>query len=213
MASAKHILMALGAHPNLEDLKIHQVQHFLELGTRLLPEILGSVNATAHSSSPPALAPKFQEFLSFSLNLTLEQVGVCWETLYPILTRAESPNDFSANFDDSAFLEHSIAAHSLMVQADTCQQMSCDAKLVHKPAIHSIAFTLRRGALPIFCPSLYCTRCLTRYYYNYSVTEASNSKSQRIYYGGIPQWIEVSDHIFVDIEFCEWIEKEMAFAQ
>lgn len=108
MASAKQVLMALDANPILENLKIHQVQCFLELGTRLLPEILGSVNATAHSSSPPALAPKFQEFLSFSLNLTLEQVDTCWETLYPILTCAESPNDFSANFDDSAFLEHSV---------------------------------------------------------------------------------------------------------
>lgn len=114
--------------------------------------------------------------------------------------------------------------------------MTCDAKLVHKPAIHSIAFTLRRGALPVFCPSLYCTSgffpsakrewpqltvslglansgCLTRYYYNYSVTGASDSNSQRVYYGGIPEWIEVSDHVFVDVEFCEWVEKEMAFAQ
>lgn len=108
MTSAKHILVALEANPMLGNLKINQVHRFLELGTRLLPEILGGVNAAVHYSSPPALAQRFQEFLSFSVDLTLEQVSACWEALYPMLASAESPNDYGANFDDSIFLEHSV---------------------------------------------------------------------------------------------------------
>lgn len=56
-----------------------------------------------------------------------------------------------------------------------------------------------------------CLDCKTRYYYNYKVTRASDINSKRQYYTtDIPEYIEVTDHMYVDKRFCEYVRLELS---
>lgn len=45
------------------------------------------------------------------------------------------------------------------------------------------------------------------------MTRASELGSKRQYYGGVPSAIEVTDHVFVDADLCNWFIAEFAFPQ
>lgn len=53
--------------------------------------------------------------------------------------------------------------------------------------------------------------CKTRFFHNYKVEQASSPDATRQYYKTtVPVYIEVTDHVFVDSEFCEWVQSEFA---
>lgn len=116
----------------------------------------------------------------------------------------------------------------MSVPFDVCPNTSCMRRLVYKPPIKGVMFTMRKGVIPIHCPSVYCNGqfgeecpsispadlekgCKTRFFHNYSVTRAGSAGSVRQYYSEqVPSCIEVSDHIFVDEDFCVWVRSELA---
>lgn len=136
----------------------------------------------------------------------------------------------------SLFTCNPLAAISLSIPFDACPDTNCRRKLVYKPPITGVLYTISRGVVPILCPSLYCNGerflyhtfqqhkllrirsnfvhaagCRTRFYHNYYVKNASGPGPIRTYYSpASPAQIEISDHIFVDVGFCEWIRSEFA---
>jgi hypothetical protein len=109
-----------------------------------------------------------------------------------------------------------------------CPDTECNTKLVYKPLIRGILYTITHGALPTLCPSVYCHRkrsyfatkfslmdsvlgCKSRFYHNFKVKSASCPDSFREYYDtSVPQYIEITDHIYVDQGFCKWVRLEIA---
>lgn len=55
--------------------------------------------------------------------------------------------------------------------------------------------------------------CLTRYHPNYYVHHPSGSNPKRKYYHGIPEYIQVKTHSFVERALCTFFEIEMAISQ
>ena len=86
-------------------------------------------------------------------------------------------------------------------------------------------FTLQNGVLPVFATSYYChgsiqlpfcnrllmfnAVCHQRYYLNYRVQKSS---SERVYYGGVPDIIQVAQHFFFESALLEFFAVSQLFA-
>lgn len=121
------------------------------------------------------------------------------------------------------------AAMTLAVPSNTCPESGCGRRLVVKSPIRGQLLTIKYGRIPVLCPSTYCrcewradslfewsdltskTDCNTRFYHNYKIQRASDPNACRQYYSQeIPNFIEVSDHTYVDTNFCDWLRMEIA---
>ncbi|KAJ7220636.1 hypothetical protein GGX14DRAFT_354323 [Mycena pura] len=107
---------------------------------------------------------------------------------------------------------HSSGAETISPPVTVCLQPSCHSHKLGEPSIvESRLYTLKRGILPVFSKSLYCRKCYTRYYHNYSVQNASDPASQRVYYTtDIPEIIHVTESCFVERKLCVYFETQMA---
>ena len=93
-------------------------------------------------------------------------------------------------------------------------------------------FSFERGPVPINIMTLYCrgvyeapgifcvknthihfTGCHTTYRPNYYVTSADRTDSRRVYYGGIPQYIEAAESFYFDSILIEHFRYQMALSQ
>ncbi|KAF9006230.1 hypothetical protein BDZ89DRAFT_966122 [Hymenopellis radicata] len=63
-------------------------------------------------------------------------------------------------------------------------------------------FTKSRGILPVYTVSKYCEHCNTFYHPAYWVQNAEEPQSQRVYYAGIPDYIQASE--------THWVERDLA---
>lgn len=105
-----------------------------------------------------------------------------------------------------------------------CQIFGCehyresdDIATLAEPVTHKATlFTLHNGALPVFTTSTYCrgknyflqsfsgrrhiTGCNRRYYHNYFVHKQGNT---RTYYAGVPQYLQVAQHFFIESSVLE----------
>ncbi|KAJ4467726.1 hypothetical protein C8J55DRAFT_438525, partial [Lentinula edodes] len=94
----------------------------------------------------------------------------------------------------------------------SCQTLSCQSQqLGNLRSVECKLFTLKRGVLPASSVSLYCRTCNTRYFHNYYVTRASEPLAQRIYYGGIPDILQISEQILVESSLAILFENQMTF--
>ena len=58
------------------------------------------------------------------------------------------------------------------------------------------------------------SECKTRYYHNYYVSNASSADSERVFYSTEdPNYVEITDHIYVDKDFCTWVRLEITINQ
>src|ERR1700742_5121057 len=89
------------------------------------------------------------------------------------------------------------AAIAIDVPFSHCPSAECGRKLVYKPPVRAVLYTISHGALPVLCTSLYCNgkhilglweliemiyvgiACKTRFYNNYSVSHAQREDSVR----------------------------------
>ena len=55
--------------------------------------------------------------------------------------------------------------------------------------------------------------CNTTYRPNYFVQNASGADARRIYYGGVPDYLEVSEHAYVEKDLVMLFRAQMCFAQ
>lgn len=92
-----------------------------------------------------------------------------------------------------------------------------------------VLFTRARGVLPIIIYKLYCrsqwylpssrillivsTGCKTTYRPNYYITNASNDESERVYSLEVPQYLEITQHSYIERELVAVFRHQMAFTQ
>ena len=60
---------------------------------------------------------------------------------------------------------------------------------------------------------VYVLGCHTTYRPNYYVSNAESTTAIRQYYQGVPDYIEVTQHSYVDLELTRLFRHQMAFAQ
>lgn len=53
-------------------------------------------------------------------------------------------------------LNKTPAAVSLDIPFQTCRMTGCRRKLVYKPPLKCLLYTVSKGVVPVMCPSLYC---------------------------------------------------------
>ncbi|KAJ7455282.1 hypothetical protein B0H11DRAFT_1739867, partial [Mycena galericulata] len=96
----------------------------------------------------------------------------------------------------------------------TCPRHGCNHTFLgEEKKSESRLYTLHRGVVPVFSTSTYCRHCNTRYYHNYSVQHAGQANPKRTYYSGtIPEFIDVTEHAFVERSLCVFFETQMAVA-
>lgn len=129
-----------------------------------------------------------------------------------------------------SFHEALLGVVSLRAPFKYCTRPECQNHSLGDPRItEARLFTLRRGILPIFPVSVYCrgmsiytsqirglptplqSGCHTRYYPCYSVKDAVNDNSERIFYPGpIPDIIHVTESCFVERELIIFFETQMS---
>lgn len=124
-----------------------------------------------------------------------------------------------ADFPSSAY--HHMYPPNRVCTTPDCPRFhsSNTVKMLTEPVTHKATlFTLREGSLPIYTTSFYCRGgffqlhpdvrlrkyalgCNRRYHHNYSVHNKSGSRD---YYGGVPQYIQVAKHFFMDAPLLEF---------
>ncbi|PPQ83677.1 hypothetical protein CVT26_006236 [Gymnopilus dilepis] len=96
-------------------------------------------------------------------------------------------------------LKQKIAAVTIFPPDETvcCTNVSCERYQKHalkkEKSRAVLVFTLSDGVQPAYAVHLSCNKCNTQYHNNYSV----NGKV-RTYYHGIPDYLQVSEHHFVE---------------
>ncbi|KAJ7105049.1 hypothetical protein C8R43DRAFT_906802 [Mycena crocata] len=229
--SAVEILRRLEQHESLaNNLQFRQVQSFLELVQRLWLEIV-----PPQSSRPLLLPAQIIEFLAAVLRLDLSLIHLLWHAFGDLgesFFCAEHPS-----VDDSFRVhghEHKlgkllftspppppppnltiiIGAERLSPPITICPRSECMAtKLGSASVVEARLYTLHRGVLPVFSKSLYCHKCHTRYYHNYSVKDASAKDATREYYNeDMPTFIHVTEASFVENQLCIYFEQQMAIS-
>jgi hypothetical protein len=129
---------------------------------------------------------------------------------------------------------HFPGAEAILPPMKTCPRDGCGhAHLSETRRVESRLYTLRRGVLPVFSVSTYCrstsvlvqicqhsvrincnsVECSTRYYHDYSVQHASNSNARREYYGGVPEYMHITESSFMERALCVHNEMQMVFSQ
>ncbi|KAI0049302.1 hypothetical protein FA95DRAFT_1489519 [Auriscalpium vulgare] len=104
-----------------------------------------------------------------------------------------------------------LGAEQIRPPVSTCLRPACaHAPLSEPRQVQARLWTLRRGVLPVWSLSLYCRSCLTRYYNNYFVHEASHREATREYYGAMPRFIHVTEQSFIELALCIFFETQMA---
>ena len=113
-----------------------------------------------------------------------------------------------------------------MVPTCSNYRLSSNVKTLNEPETYEAAlFTLREGSLPVFATSFRCSSecfwlilfkpgvwsflgCKCRYYPNYYVTPDSKS---RVYYPGVPRYIQASQHAYFDVPLLEFFTTTNVF--
>ncbi|KIK72201.1 hypothetical protein PAXRUDRAFT_181164 [Paxillus rubicundulus Ve08.2h10] len=72
----------------------------------------------------------------------------------------------------------------------------------------AVWYSLQYSVVPIHVTSTYCCRCLHQYHHNYVVRKVDDA---HVYYGGVPEVIQVATHFFIDNQVLEMFATAKVF--
>ncbi|KIO18482.1 hypothetical protein M407DRAFT_83864 [Tulasnella calospora MUT 4182] len=127
--------------------------------------------------------------------------AICDKDMEDLIDAMKDPDE------DGPYVRSAISLHP--PQLHCLNNISCDVQRRIQEAERKriVAYTRMYGALPGYETKLYCRDCRTVYYSNYSV-----HGGQRRYYGGVPDYIQVANHVFLERELIEHFTLSMALA-
>ncbi|KAG2354022.1 hypothetical protein BDR07DRAFT_1495223 [Suillus spraguei] len=185
-------------------MSIHQLISFIELSSNLKYSIelhQPLKEPSDDTSSPLVLPESIALFLSCATRIPLELIGDCWYALRDIVWTMgadKQRQDCAAE----AFRVHGwdlgIMSLTLYPPSKYCTNSDCPktAALKWAEPRQIIIHTLDQGTLPAWAIHLSCKKCHCHYHYNYVV---HSSTQHRTYYPGVPDYLQVAEHQFVDI--------------
>ncbi|KAJ7125515.1 hypothetical protein C8R43DRAFT_1090555 [Mycena crocata] len=176
-------------------------------------------NQASYQTHPPDTLPvNVHDFLKLSLGLTDDITKRAWERLRQAAWEDLSPAESLAARTKyiTLFLQHGlsrgIGIYSLEPPTRTCVDAGCaqalradptavrDSELTLPITVKITVHTKEFGSVPGFSTSRYCRHCKTRYHPNYFVH--SNATLRTYYQEGL-QFLQISGHIYIDIDLCE----------
>ncbi|KAJ7302926.1 hypothetical protein DFH08DRAFT_640378, partial [Mycena albidolilacea] len=148
--------------------------------------------------APLVLPVSITAFVAESTGIHINTIVGCWDILKEDIWASPTPEQM--NQDDKSLFEHhswsrGITSLSLYPPSHECTNSMCNCVNPLKKAEcqQAVVYTLDKGVRPVWSIHLYCEDCHTNYQY-----ESSVNQSVRKYYGGIPKYIQVGKHQFVE---------------
>lgn len=159
---------------------LYQLSSFVSCCRQLLPCIQEGFRQQSHRESLPV---DVSLFLCSHLRMSYDDIGSLWSKYnkvvydgsldsfeYLLTGLHHSPSNISSlnkhglcrrpvhyiPYRSLIKVISHLASLALEVDFDICPIGSCSRKLVYKPPIRGVLFTVRTGAVPVLCPSLYC---------------------------------------------------------
>ncbi|PIL28517.1 hypothetical protein GSI_08555 [Ganoderma sinense ZZ0214-1] len=173
-----------------------------------MPHILTS--SPRQREGIPALPGNIRNVLALSLGLSYEDVDALWAKTGDLLwPTSNTPQDNGVHHGLDAILsttapQFDLGAELLIAPTRHCIQGNCPQRGLplggNRKNYAGTLFTHGRGTLPIQITTLYCRGCKTTYRPNYYVSHADAPGAVRKYYEGVPKYIEVVQHSYVDEE-------------
>ncbi|KAG2123019.1 hypothetical protein BD769DRAFT_1360062, partial [Suillus cothurnatus] len=197
-------LEALRHHELLGELSFQEILAFVFRASSLRRDImLPQVCSVPDDVPPDLLPPSIHEFLSTSTRLSATMVDVCWsafrEVIWTMPTLSELDIQHRQSFQDHASITL-YPPHTHCTRAD-CPSAQTQLPLKKEESCQVVLHTLH-GIIPAWSVHLTCRTCGTIYQNNFSI-----SANRRWYYDGVPDYIQVSDHHFVDCKVANlWTE-------
>ncbi|KAJ8693235.1 hypothetical protein PTI98_010474 [Pleurotus ostreatus] len=186
--------------PSDSRITLASVLRFVRLATFARPYL--SIHQHANNLAPVLLPHIILETLSSAMEWSEGLVAAVWDALRDEIWVGESAPASSAEiYEYNRFaLEKGTSYRHLFPPTKVCLSPQCSSHtkgvkraLVEPRSYKASLFTVRDGPLPIYVTTLYCRKCQTHYHTDYHI-----HKSQRTYYGGIPDIIQVAQHFFIE---------------
>lgn len=161
----------------------YRVCEFISTCRQLLPFIEENLHTTGGEGTLP---PSVISFISQRLSISAGIVSELWSTHRDVVSSKDIGHfdhlgsRIDSNSGDISLLQslnlrellslslpHTYdrcscqyfipsAAVSLPLPFTVCPDIGCGRKLIHKPPINGLLYTISRGVIPVLCPSLYC---------------------------------------------------------
>ncbi|KAJ3497491.1 hypothetical protein NLJ89_g10345 [Agrocybe chaxingu] len=193
------VLSELQKHAFLCEMDLETLSQYARLVSALkwdilLPQPLDQSNPDC---APKVLPPSIAAFLSEALRIPQKFIQDSWDILKDYLWETEVVGLTEGDYKVFKCFgwEKGLTAMALYPPEHKCMNTGCtNTKLLKKEkSVRAIVYTLANGAQPAWIVKLYCSSCKTDYHNNFLVHDG-----ERAYYQGIPQYLEVGDHQFVE---------------
>ncbi|KAJ7939533.1 hypothetical protein B0H13DRAFT_1941214, partial [Mycena leptocephala] len=185
--------------PVLQALTLTQTLTFIRLLSLLKDDIILAQPYYIPTTEAPLVLPaSITAFVAESTGIHIDAITGCWDILKEDIWASPTPEQ--TNQDDESLFEHhgwsrGITSLSLYPPSHECTNSMCNRVNPLKKAEcrQAVVYTLDKGVRPAWSIHLYCEDCHTNYQYEFSVNQGV-----RTYYGGIPKYIQVGEHQFVE---------------
>ncbi|KAF8811761.1 hypothetical protein BYT27DRAFT_7231609 [Phlegmacium glaucopus] len=170
---------------------------FIRLAGHIKRDILQpqSIEQSNSSVAPNKLSDSPRSFFSAALGIPFNHIPYFWTALKDFIWAM--PITPLSKDDYLLFKEHGweYAAITLYPPTDICINPHCSKEnpLKKEEQRRAVVYTLSDGVQPAWNIHLYCPQCLTNYHNNFSVCGGI-----RTYYAGIPSYVLVGEHQFVE---------------
>lgn len=205
------LALDLSHHPELQDLSYITITRFLRCATMLKDDILlPQPHSSPVTTVPDVLPPGITTFFSRSFDISCDAVDALWDAVKHIAWTLPADSE-EREIIEMMFQHHGqdlgISAYVLYPPMKVCVNQECIAMQRATPLKKDeprrvVVFTQAFGARCAWSVHLKCRSCNTNYHHNYAVCGAS-----RQYYSGVPQYIQVGEHQFVERKLAmHWID-------
>ncbi|KAG1850679.1 hypothetical protein F4604DRAFT_1661024 [Suillus subluteus] len=196
------LFSAMRQHHELAAMSYIDLSRFLRYASLLKDDIIQPQPHTVSiMAAPDILPPSITNFLSDAVAISPESVDALWDITKDLAWVLPTVDEARAD-EETAFRlyghQRGITSHTLYPPTKQCTNPECGAwqlgtVLKKEEQRQAVIFTHANGAHPA-C-NLIVVECHTNYHNNYSVKDGI-----RTYYGGMPAYIQVAEHQFVQRE-------------
>jgi hypothetical protein len=183
----------------LDGFGLAKILSFISMASALKNDILlVQPPSVSLACAPGVLPPAISHFLAEALGLSAETTKLFWDTLKDEVWRYPEAGEDIVDLE-RAFRDHGwkrgLTSLTLYPPSQICTNPSCVRAGPLKKDEHrqAVVYTLAGGVRPAWSVHLKCQDCSTNYHHNFAV-----SNGVRTYYGGIPKYVQVGEHQFVE---------------
>ncbi|EPQ50066.1 hypothetical protein GLOTRDRAFT_108722 [Gloeophyllum trabeum ATCC 11539] len=216
--SAARFKRILADSPELSaTLSLSDIVRFVDI-VRWKKDDIAAIQPSFISGPPEYLPLSYHKFLMDCFSLEHETAKSLW-VKYRTLAWEDHESNNSMELEARAksliqlFLKHGLQ-HGIgtLPLSRICMDSACSRELQSTPGVFrsrelveplsykAVFLTRDLGPLPVYCTSLYCRQCNTRYYPNFYVHDQATT---RTYYADVPDIIQSAQHVFISRELCE----------